>query len=78
MREGGKVCDDADCPASDEIEQGRDDMKHNITCLLLRGEYFFSPINAKLEEGAKVLDLGKWYRTVPLFIRVDKVEIRCP
>ncbi|KAK3682339.1 S-adenosyl-L-methionine-dependent methyltransferase [Podospora appendiculata] len=43
---------------NDEIEQSRDDMKHTMTLMVTRGEYFYAPVGEKLEAGGNVLDLG--------------------
>jgi len=43
---------------NDETEQNRDDMKHTMTLMLCRGAYFYAPVEAMLEEGGEVLDLG--------------------
>lgn len=44
---------------NDEIEQNRDDMKHTMTLLLCRGKHFYSPVEKLLENGGKLLDLGR-------------------
>ncbi len=46
---------------NDEMEQHRDDLKHDLTLHLCDGKYFLAPIEEILDEGAQVLDLG----TVP-------------
>ena len=46
---------------NDEMEQHRDDLKHDLTLHLCDGKYFLAPIEELLDEGAQVLDLG----TVP-------------
>ncbi|KAJ4150363.1 hypothetical protein LMH87_011115 [Akanthomyces muscarius] len=49
---------------NDEMEQHRDDLKHDLTLHLCDGKYFLAPIEEILDEGAQVLDLGtgngKW------------------
>lgn len=46
---------------NDEVEQNRDDMKHAMTLMLCRGEYFYAPVKQVLERGGEVLDLGAFY-----------------
>jgi hypothetical protein len=44
---------------NDEIEQGRDDTKHDMTMLLTDRKLFFAPIADRLQAGgATVLDMG--------------------
>ncbi|KAJ9142342.1 S-adenosyl-L-methionine-dependent methyltransferase [Pleurostoma richardsiae] len=43
---------------NDDIEQNRDDMKHAMTLMLMRGEYFYAPVGETLREGGSVYDLG--------------------
>ncbi|KAH6842739.1 S-adenosyl-L-methionine-dependent methyltransferase [Chaetomium sp. MPI-CAGE-AT-0009] len=43
---------------NDEAEQNRDDMKHTMTLMLCRGAFFYSPVDAVLQQGGEVLDLG--------------------
>ena len=44
---------------NDELEQYRDDLKHNLTLHLCDGAFFFAPIHELLDKRAEVLDLGK-------------------
>ena len=46
---------------NDEVEQNRDDMKHSMTLMLCRGEYFYAPVGGVLEGGGEVLDLGEFF-----------------
>jgi hypothetical protein len=46
---------------NDEIEQNRDDMKHTMTLMLCRGAYFYAPVEAELDAGGEVLDLGEFF-----------------
>ncbi|KAB5566351.1 S-adenosyl-L-methionine-dependent methyltransferase [Coniochaeta sp. 2T2.1] len=43
---------------NDDVEQNRDDMKHTMTIMLCRGKHFYAPVEEKLREGGKCLDLG--------------------
>jgi len=43
---------------NDDVEQNRDDMKHAMTTMLMRGKHFYAPVEAALERGGEVLDLG--------------------
>jgi len=43
---------------NDDVEQNRDDMKHSMTVMLCRGRYFYAPVDERLKEGGKCLDLG--------------------
>ena len=43
---------------NDDVEQNRDDMKHAMTLMLMRGKHFYAPMEEVLEEGGEVLDLG--------------------
>jgi hypothetical protein len=45
---------------NDDLEQDRDDMKHNMTIMLFDGKYFLAPIDNTLAKGGDVLDLGTW------------------
>lgn len=44
---------------NDDVEQNRDDMKHTMTIMLCRGKHFYAPVEEKLTEGGKCLDLGQ-------------------
>ena len=44
---------------NDELEQYRDDLKHNLPLHLCDGAFFFAPIHELLDKRAEVLDLGK-------------------
>ncbi|CAF3487033.1 hypothetical protein SNK03_004567 [Fusarium graminearum] len=43
---------------NDEVEQDREELKHNLTVYLCEDRLFFAPIDRVLEKGAEVLDLG--------------------
>ncbi|KAH8903516.1 S-adenosyl-L-methionine-dependent methyltransferase [Coniochaeta sp. PMI_546] len=43
---------------NDDVEQNRDDMKHTMTIMLCRGRHFYAPVEERLREGGKCLDLG--------------------
>lgn len=45
---------------NDEVEQNRDDMKHTMTLMLCHGRHFYAPVEERLREGGKCLDLGGW------------------
>ena len=53
---------------NDEVEQNRDDMKHGMTLMLCRGEYFYAPVGGVLEGGGEVLDLGEFFSSVFFFL----------
>lgn len=55
---------------NDELEQYRDDLKHNLTLHLCDGAFFFAPIHELLDKGAEVLDLGKLFACL-YFLRTD-------
>lgn len=71
---------------NDDVEQNRDDMKHQLTLQLCDKKYFHAPVKDRLAAGAQVLDLGKsksspqmWtcalFGAFPLFLRpVSKTE----
>jgi hypothetical protein len=44
---------------NDEVEQNRDDMKHTMSLMLCRGDYFDAPVVSVLEASSEVLDLGE-------------------
>jgi SAM-dependent methyltransferase len=43
---------------NDEVEQDREELKHNLTVYLCEDRLFFAPVERILEQGAEVLDLG--------------------
>ncbi|CAG1986408.1 unnamed protein product [Fusarium graminearum] len=43
---------------NDEVEQDREELKHNLTVYLCEDRLFFAPIDRVLEKSAEVLDLG--------------------
>ncbi|EFX00233.1 tam domain protein [Grosmannia clavigera kw1407] len=43
---------------NDETEQNRDDMKHAVSLLVMRGQPFYAPVHERLVEGGDVYDLG--------------------
>lgn len=43
---------------NDDVEQNRDDMKHTMTLMLCQGRHFYAPVEERLRQGGKCLDLG--------------------
>lgn len=43
---------------NDDLEQYRDDLKHDLTLHLCEGKHLLAPIEDLLKKGAQVLDLG--------------------
>lgn len=43
---------------NDDVEQNRDDMKHAMTVMLMRGDYHYAPVADKLRDEGVVYDLG--------------------
>ena len=49
---------------NDELEQQRDNMKHDLTIHLCKGKHFFAPVAPALERGVNVLDLGMYAKSL--------------
>lgn len=62
---------------NDDVEQNRDDMKHTMTLMLCRGRHFYSPVEEKLNDGGKCLDLGGWLFSCAWGGRVRKEDGSC-
>ena len=43
---------------NDDVEQNRDDMKHAMTVMLMRGDYHYAPVADRLRDDGTVYDLG--------------------